>query len=200
MCYFRYCDVFSVRKYTNFWIWRRSADFTQRAAGSHGKRKRWRKKSWMFVRMPLKQNSKTYDGISEGRRIVKIWFLAEQLKSCQKCKTTPLHLKDRVGEIRYGFDSILKIKCICSHINTIYTGKQHRTEDKSDKGLKILDVNSKAALGKKITYYPFFLFFNITVNYATQFSSRHTYFSETVGGDLWFSVVHRRKYRYSTVP
>lgn len=37
--------------------------FTQRAAGSHGKRERWRKKSWMFVRMPLKQNSKTYDGM-----------------------------------------------------------------------------------------------------------------------------------------
>ena len=82
---------------------------------------------------------------NEGRRIVEIGFLAEQLKSCQKCKTTPLHLKDCVGEIRYGFGSILKIKCICSHINTIYTGKQHRTEDKSDKGLKIWDVNSKAA-------------------------------------------------------
>lgn len=69
---------------------------------------------------------------NEGRRIVEIGFLAEQLKSCQKCKTTPLHLKDCVGEIRYGFGSILKIKCICSHINTIYTGKQHRTEDKSE--------------------------------------------------------------------
>jgi hypothetical protein len=95
---------------------------------------------------------------NEGRQIVEIGFLAEKLKSCQKCKTTPLHLKDCVGEIRYGFGSILKIKCICSHINTIYTGKQHRTEDKSDKGLKIWDVNSKAALGKKITYYLFFLF------------------------------------------
>jgi len=53
---------------------------------------------------------------NEGRRIVEIGFSAEQLKSCQKCKTTPLHLKDCVGEIRYGFGSILKIKCICSHI------------------------------------------------------------------------------------
>ena len=60
---------------------------------------------------------------NEGRQIVEIGFLAEKLKSCQKCKTTPLHLKDCVGEIRYGFGSILKIKCICSHINTIYTGK-----------------------------------------------------------------------------
>jgi hypothetical protein len=62
---------------------------------------------------------------NEGRRIVEIGFFAEQLKSFQKCKTTPLHLKDCVSEIRYGFGSYLKIKCICSHI----TGKQHRTED-----------------------------------------------------------------------
>jgi hypothetical protein len=34
---------------------------------------------------------------NEGRLIVEIGFLAEQLKSCPKCKATPLHLKNCVG-------------------------------------------------------------------------------------------------------
>ena len=67
---------------------------------------------------------------NEGRLIVEIGFLAEQLKSCQKCKTTPLHLNNCVDEIRYGFGSILKIECMCSHINTIYTGKQQNRGQK----------------------------------------------------------------------
>lgn len=90
-------------------------------------------------------------GWNEGRRIVELGFLAEQLKLCQECKKNPLHLSDCVSEIRCGFGSLLKIQCsTCNRINNIYTGKQHRTEDKNDKGLKIWDVNSKAALGKNI--------------------------------------------------
>ena len=58
---------------------------------------------------------------NEGRRLVEIGFLAEQLKSCKKCKTTPLHLKDCVGEIRYGFGSIVTnqkniIKRVCDFL------------------------------------------------------------------------------------
>jgi hypothetical protein len=45
------------------------------------------------------------------------------------------------NEIRYGFGSILKIKCNgCKYINSIYTGKQHRESEKNDKGMKIFAI------------------------------------------------------------
>ena len=68
----------------------------------------------------------------QGRRIVDINLLAQQLKSCfnkkggQLCET-PLHLGDIVGESLYGLGSYLKIKCqTCNHINNIKTSSVNK--------------------------------------------------------------------------
>ncbi|CAG2241504.1 unnamed protein product [Mytilus edulis] len=74
---------------------------------------------------------------NEGRRVVELEVLAEQL-FCNKCNT-PLHLKDIVGEMRYGLGSLLEVVCqICSGMKLISTGKRN------EKGA--FDINSKVAL------------------------------------------------------
>ncbi|CAG2246182.1 unnamed protein product [Mytilus edulis] len=76
---------------------------------------------------------------NEGRRVVELEVLAEQL-FCNKCNT-PLHLKDIVGEMRYGLGSLLEVVCqICSGMKLISTGKRN------EKGA--FDINSKVALGE----------------------------------------------------
>ena len=72
---------------------------------------------------------------SDGRRIVELEHLASQLAECQKCRTAALHLKDCINETRYGFGSVLTIKCEqCSHMNHVHTGKQNRDQTKKDTG------------------------------------------------------------------
>jgi hypothetical protein len=81
-----------------------------------------------------------------GRRIVDLNHLSEQLQSCKQCGT-PLHLHMIEDERRYGFASILYIRCCkCNGVNKITTGKRHRVADK--KRALVFDINTKAALGK----------------------------------------------------
>lgn len=79
----------------------------------------------------------------DGRRIVELGLLSDQLESgCTDCKKY-LKLSQIETEIRQGFGSILYVKCECGVINKVKTGKTHET----GKGHYIFDVNSKAALG-----------------------------------------------------
>ncbi|XP_061168272.1 uncharacterized protein LOC133177209 [Saccostrea echinata] len=76
---------------------------------------------------------------NEGRRIVELKFLADQLV-CKRCNNR-LHLCNIVNEKRYGLGSLLYIKCdssICEFTNTVCTGKRN------EKGA--FDINSKVAL------------------------------------------------------
>ena len=81
-----------------------------------------------------------------GRRIVKLKFLADQLKSCKHC-CKPLHLSNTTREQRVGYASILYITCDCGFINNISTGKSHRPPGKEKRGMTVYDINTKAVLG-----------------------------------------------------
>jgi hypothetical protein len=79
----------------------------------------------------------------EGRRIVELGFLSDQLeKGCSDCGKY-LRLSCTESEIRQGFGSILWIICECGVLNKIQTGKTHEVK----KGHHIFDVNTKSALG-----------------------------------------------------
>jgi phage FluMu protein Com len=117
--------------------------------GQFSSRKYTRKSRKTFAESETPTDNAANISWSDGRRIVKLGYIASQLTECQRCKIQPLHLVDCVNEIRYGFGSILKIKCNgCKYINSIYTGKQHRESEKKDKGMKIFDINTKSALDK----------------------------------------------------
>jgi len=62
-----------------------------------------------------------------GRRVVEIDHLAKQLY-CNDCGKQ-LNLNNIVNEKRYGFGSVLMIKCECEcgSCNEVSTGKTHRT-------------------------------------------------------------------------
>lgn len=82
-----------------------------------------------------------------GRRIVELATLADNLQACRYC-AQPLHLSDCVGENRFGLAQILKVKCRninCGVTNdvTVATGSKHVT----DQGGKAWDVNSRLAAG-----------------------------------------------------
>ena len=84
-----------------------------------------RKKKWISYKKKKVSNQKvdgikketqtnyTNDDLSwrDGRGIVGLGFLADQLKECQHCKSTPLQLRDCLGETRYGFGSVVQIIC-----------------------------------------------------------------------------------------
>lgn len=82
----------------------------------------------------------------DGRRIVEIGYLAEQLEHCANCEKS-LHLVDCNDERIYGLGSILYVQCRhCPHVNKLYTGKRHRAPGKT-RGMQIWDVNTKCGLG-----------------------------------------------------
>lgn len=102
----------------------------------------------------------TYVIISEnaewrnGRRIVKLATLADNLQACCNC-AQPLHLSDCVGENRFGLAQILKVKCRNINrgvANDVSTGSKHVTE----RGGKSWNVNSKLAAGELIISHLFF--------------------------------------------
>ncbi|XP_063412530.1 uncharacterized protein LOC134722744 [Mytilus trossulus] len=81
----------------------------------------------------------------DGRRVVELGLLADQLKACKNCYS-PLYLHNCSKEQRYGLGSILYIPCgSCPYTNLINTGKRHRSET-SKKGMLIWDVNTKCSL------------------------------------------------------
>ena len=84
----------------------------------------------------------------EGRRIVELGVLADQLKEgCLECKTV-LNLFNTEEETIRGLGSILYIRCEeCHQLNGIKTGKTHRSPHKKDVGRPIWDINTKAATG-----------------------------------------------------
>ena len=84
----------------------------------------------------------------DGRRIVELGYLADQLKAgCSECKNT-LNIINTVDETTQGLGSILYIQCEeCSQLNGIKTGKTHRSPTKKSVGRPIWDINTKAATG-----------------------------------------------------
>ena len=75
---------------------------------------------------------------NDGGRVVELGVLAEGLQACSDCKQ-PLQLTGVVNEKRYGLGSILNVLCCCSKINTITTGKSHRSAG-SHRGVPIYDI------------------------------------------------------------
>jgi len=85
----------------------------------------------------------------EGRRIVNLGLLAEQLdqSGCMACHT-PLHLSDTVDSRRYGCAEVLQVKCrICAVVTPVHTSKRHYSPS-SGKPMPIYDINTKVASGK----------------------------------------------------
>jgi len=81
----------------------------------------------------------------EGRRIVNIKFLAQEL-NCKSCETV-LSLKNIISEIIFGLGSQFIIQCHnCLRCKEVYTDKRHESID----GAKHFDVNTKAVIGKYI--------------------------------------------------
>ena len=88
-------------------------------------------------------------GWREGRRIVELGHLAEQLRMCGNAKCDrPLYLHNITREERSGYASILYITCECGMPNQVTTGKSHRDPNKSKRGRPVFDINTKAVLGK----------------------------------------------------
>ncbi|KAL5012907.1 hypothetical protein ScPMuIL_011458 [Solemya velum] len=79
----------------------------------------------------------------QGRRIVELDRLADQLRSCIDCGQ-PLQLHRIQTEVRRGLGSMLYVQCVCGVSNTITTSKTHKT---AKRGMPTFDVNTKAALG-----------------------------------------------------
>ena len=74
----------------------------------------------------------------EGRRVVELGFLADQLKKgCSEWKKV-LNLTNIVDETIQGLGSILYIQC---------EGCSHRSPEKMSVGRPIWDINTKAATG-----------------------------------------------------
>ena len=94
------------------------------------------------------------EGWKDGRRIVELYYLAEQLRKCKNVDCSlPLLLHDVHKETRVGYASILYITCQCGMLNTITTGKSHRPANKSNKGMPVYDINTKAVLGKFFSFF-----------------------------------------------
>ena len=83
----------------------------------------------------------------KGRRIVDLSYMADQMTSCRVC-SKPLNLHRIQREHRVGYASILYIDCECGMTNPVSTNTSHRPSDKSNRGMPVYDINTKAVLGK----------------------------------------------------
>ena len=93
----------------------------------------------------------------QGRRVVELGHLAEQLRECKGCHH-PLHLLDVIREKRCGLSSFLYIKCRnCSKQNRVSTGKRHRQKGKKV-AMQAWDANSKLGIGKLVYTWKYNLF------------------------------------------
>jgi hypothetical protein len=98
----------------------------------------------------------------DGRRIVELKTLAEQLNACDGCDS-PLNLMNIEQERVHGFGSYLSIRCTtCNLLNTIVTNKTHPGR----KGPAIFDINTKAAIGKYTNNSGTFVRFHIHGSYC----------------------------------
>lgn len=86
---------------------------------------------------------KSVSQVAEGRRIVDISVLAENLK-CLVCDVI-LSLSCKESESRRGLASVFKVRChVCLTVRTVPTSGHSY----SDVRRKIYDINSKAVLGE----------------------------------------------------
>ncbi|CAG2202311.1 unnamed protein product [Mytilus edulis] len=78
------------------------------------------------------------DSWRNGRRVVELGVLADNLAACKQCGL-PLSLQNCLNITTCGLAAVLKVLCVnqsCKNINAIPTGKQHN---------RIWDVNTKLA-------------------------------------------------------
>ena len=82
----------------------------------------------------------------EGRRIIEVQVLVDNLaKGCKMCQT-PLSLSRIHSELKRGLCSIFRKYCECGFLNKVPTGKYH-VDDSKKKPVPIYDVNTKMAGG-----------------------------------------------------
>ena len=84
----------------------------------------------------------------DGRRIVELGLLADQLSACKQCCMS-LELRNCVGERICGLGSILHVLCAnpsCFKRNSIVLGKRS-TPDDQQTHMRTWDVNLKLAAG-----------------------------------------------------
>ncbi|VDH96628.1 Hypothetical predicted protein [Mytilus galloprovincialis] len=82
----------------------------------------------------------------QGRRVVELGYLADQLKQCKNC-SSPLFLHNCDEEKKCGLGSILYVVCQnCPYRNPIFTGKRHRPTENKKKGMQVWDINTKLSL------------------------------------------------------
>lgn len=87
------------------------------------------------------------NSVVTGRRVVEVIELGKNLK-CFNCHSI-LSLLNIEKERRCGLHSVFTVKCQNCQTNTeVPTGKTH----KSEKNYPVADVNSKAVIGKLLSY------------------------------------------------
>ena len=84
----------------------------------------------------------------DGRRIVELGYLADQLKAgCSECKNA-LNIINTVNETNQGsgVNPLYSMRGIqCSQLNAVKTGKTRRSPTKKSVGRPKWDINTKAA-------------------------------------------------------
>ena len=90
-------------------------------------------------------------GWRDGRRIIELGVLLDNLKYCAECKLGPVPLTsfNVVGELQKGLSGYLYVVCQnpdCQHVNRVAYGKQHHMEGKA-RGMPCFDVNTKLGTG-----------------------------------------------------
>ena len=98
------------------------------------------------VKLPagVKQN-----GWREGRRLIELGVLLDNLKYCSSCKLGPVPLTSHnvVGELQKGLCGYLYVVCQnadCQFVNRVAYGKTHRQRNK---GMPCFNVNTKLGTG-----------------------------------------------------
>ena len=103
------------------------------------------------INMYLTENSRSINW-KEGRRLIEMGILAEQLyRGCSSCHQ-PLHLINCIDEQHFGLGSLFSITCSnCKNVTQVSSGKRHSstysTGDQKNRKTCTWDVNTKLASG-----------------------------------------------------
>ena len=100
--------------------------------------------------IPVYDSAACHQTVVEGRRVVDISFLCEQLSEGCAFYKHILRLPMVRREVRYGLASSFDIQCEaagCQALNKVFTSSQHRGS--ATRGPKVFDVNTKLGLGKE---------------------------------------------------
>ena len=89
-------------------------------------------------------NVRTEVDWNEGRRVVELGVLAEEMAKCngEGCNL-PQNLNNTEKETRSGLGSLLWVRCVCGFLNKVKTFKCRKVSEKAFS----FDVNTKAAAG-----------------------------------------------------